>query len=111
MVKAHSLEVHEFRLLQFTGELGVGNLDVTQVGGGFTGRNVAFFCQQGAVNLPDRRDTRKGRRSLDGKPVLGSSCSGTELARSLWREECQGKPSQTFLRLAVIRVPGLVWAF
>lgn len=32
MVKAHSLEAHEFRPLQFTGELGVGNLDVTQAG-------------------------------------------------------------------------------
>lgn len=69
MVKAHSLEVHEFRLLQFTGELGVGNLDVTQAG---AWEECSFLLSTGwgvggAVNLLDRRDTRKGHGSLDGK--------------------------------------------
>ena len=57
MVKAHSLEVHEFRLLQFTGELGVGNIDITQAG---AWKEYSFLLSAGNSEPPGQEGHKKG---------------------------------------------------
>lgn len=57
MVKAHSLEPHGFRLLQFPGELGVGNLDVTQAG---AWEECSFLLSMGSSEPAGQKGHEKG---------------------------------------------------
>lgn len=89
--------------------------------------SAGFENVLGAVNLPARRVGKEhsclGRerafsRTIAACPVeelhfrAGVYLLRIALIKSLWRKYvCQEVPSQTILRLAMIRIPGLVQAF